>query len=80
MKQKLRIIHRYLLTFGLNLLVTKDFYLNFFWYLKCLSKFKNDTQLFQLNFWPIFGENKISAGSTKSHYFIQDLYVSQLIF
>tara|TARA_B100000963_G_scaffold8671_1_gene6756 strand:- start:27213 stop:27989 length:777 start_codon:yes stop_codon:yes gene_type:complete len=80
MKQKLRIIHRYFIMIGINLLDTKNFFLNFFWYLKCLSKFKNDKELFELDFWPIFGENKISAGSIKSHYFIQDLFVSQLIF
>ena len=80
MKNTLRKIHRYLILMGLNLLDTKDFFLNFFWYLKCLLKFKNNKELFELNFFPIFGENKISAGSTKSHYFIQDLFVSQLIF
>ena len=83
MKEFLRNVHRGLLLLGINLLETKKFFINFFWYLKCLisfkSKIKND-QKFKLKLFPILGENKMTAGSLKSHYFIQDLYVSQLIF
>lgn len=83
MRKYLRKYHQILLLFGLNLLTTKAFVLNIFWYLKCLISFKSkikNNENFKLKLFPILGENKSSAGSLKSIYFIQDLFVSQLIF
>ena len=79
MKNSLRKINKILILIGINILDTKNFLGNIFWYFKCLFQFKISKE-FKLSFFPILGENKMNAGSVEDHYFIQDLYVSQSIF
>ena len=82
MRKSLKIIHRFLILLGVDLFKTKDFVFNIFWFFKCLIQFKslNNSTKFKLKIFPILGENRMSAGTINSHYFIQDLFVAQQIF
>jgi hypothetical protein len=85
MKRFLIKIHTFLNLIGINLLKTKVYInpKNLIWFFKSLKQFNRlntNSNLFSLSFLPILGENSMSAGSVNSHYFIQDLYVSQKIF
>lgn len=82
MRKTLKKLHKSLLLIGVDLIKTKSFIFNIYWFYKCLIQFKklDKSNFFKLKIFPILGENKMFAGTINSHYFIQDLFVAQQIF